>query len=167
MNLSVEAGKRRLPEAWQRILCSLFCVSLLYKSASQSSSCSLVTAALHDRALLVALFRLAGFLALLDFGDHAFEGFADVLVVARAGLGEAAAQLLGELLAVCESDLALFGAQVGLVADDRERDGVGTLEERSVSEKPVRRQDSLASAMLRAAEQVGRLNLQGGSESCL
>lgn len=122
---------------------------------------------LHDRALLVALFRLTGFLALLDFGDHAFEGFADVLVVARAGFGEAAAQLLGELLAVCEGDLALFGAQVGLVANNRERDGVGTLEGSSVSEMSARKQGSLASAMSRAAEQVGRLDLQGGSGSCL
>lgn len=86
-----------------------------------------VTVELHDCALLVALFRLACFLALLDFGDHAFEGFADVLVVARAGFGEAAAQLFGELLAICEGDLALFGTQVGFVADDRERHGVGAL----------------------------------------
>lgn len=90
----------------------MFFVSLLYKSASQSSSCFLVTTGLHDHALFVALFRLASFLALLDFGNHAFEGFADVLVVARAGFGEAAAQLFGELLAICEGDLALFGAQV-------------------------------------------------------
>lgn len=83
---------------------------------------------LHDRALGISLFRLASFLALLDLRDHALEGFADVLVVARARFGEAAAQLFGEFLAVGEGDLALLGAQIGLVADDCEGDGIGALE---------------------------------------
>ena len=81
----------------------------------------------HDSALGVPFLGLAGLLALLDLGDHALEGLADVLVVARARLGEAAAQLLGQLLAVGQRDLALFGTQVGFVADDCEGDGVGAL----------------------------------------
>ena len=82
---------------------------------------------LHDRALGIALIGLASLLALLNLSDHALESLADVLIVARAGLGEAAAQLFGKLLAVCECDLALLGAQVGFVADDGEGDCVGAL----------------------------------------
>lgn len=97
-----------------------------------SSNCAYLVShlrILHDRALGISLFRLTGFLALLDLRDHALEGFADVLVVARARFGEAAAQLFGEFLAVGEGDLALLGAQIGLVADDCEGDGIGALEE--------------------------------------
>ena len=83
---------------------------------------------LHDCALGVAFFRLSSFLALLNLRDHALESLADVLVVARARFGETAAQLFGEFLAVGEGDLALFGAQIGLVADDCEGDGIGALE---------------------------------------
>jgi len=82
---------------------------------------------LHDRALGIALLRLSSFLALLDLRDHAFESFSDVFVVAGARFGEAAAQLFGEFLAVGEGDLTLFGAQIGLVADDCEGNGVGAL----------------------------------------
>jgi hypothetical protein len=82
---------------------------------------------LHDSTLRIALLGLASLLTLLDLRDHALESLADVLVVARAGLCEAAAQLFGELLAVCEGDLALLGSQVGFVAHDRERDCVGAL----------------------------------------
>jgi hypothetical protein len=90
---------------------------------------------LHDRTLGIALLRLSSFLALLNLSDHSLESFADVLVVARAGFGEAAAQLFGEFLAVGERHLALFGAQVGFVADDCEGDGVGALgEERMLAE---------------------------------
>jgi hypothetical protein len=64
---------------------------------------------LHDGTLCIPLLGLARLLALLNLSDHALEGFADILVVARAGLGEAAAQLFGQLLAVCERDLALLG----------------------------------------------------------
>ena len=83
---------------------------------------------LHDSTLGVPLFRLARLLALLDLGNHPLESLADILVVARAGLREAAAQLFGELLAVGEGDLALLGAQVGFVAYDCEGDCVGALD---------------------------------------
>lgn len=83
---------------------------------------------LHDRTLRISLFRLAGVLALLDLRDHALESHVDILVIPRAGFGETAAELFGELLAVGQGDLALFGAQVGFVADDCEGDGVGALE---------------------------------------
>jgi len=82
---------------------------------------------LHDSTLRIALLGLASLLTLLDLRDHALESFADILVIARAGLGEAATQLFGELLAVCERDLALLGSQVGFVAYDREGDCVGAL----------------------------------------
>lgn len=82
---------------------------------------------LHNSTLRIALLRLPGLLALLNLSDHSFESFADVLVVARTRFGETAAQLFGEFLAVGEGDLALFGAQVGFVADDCEGDGVGAL----------------------------------------
>lgn len=82
---------------------------------------------LHDRTLSIPLLRLPSFLALLNLRNHALESFTDVLVVARARFREAAAQLFGEFLAVGEGDLALLRAQIGLVADDCEGDGVGAL----------------------------------------
>ena len=83
---------------------------------------------LHDSTLGIPLFRLARLLALLDLSNHSFESLADILVVARAGLGEAAAQLFGELLAVCEGDLALLRAQIRFVAYNCEGDCVGALD---------------------------------------
>jgi hypothetical protein len=88
---------------------------------------------LHDRTLGVALFRLTSFLAFLDLSDHAFESFSDILVVTCACFGEAAAQFFGEFLAIGEGDLALFGTQIGLVADNCEGDGIGALRESVVS----------------------------------
>jgi hypothetical protein len=84
-------------------------------------------ASLHDSTLGIPLLGLARLLALLDLSDHTLESFADILVVPRAGLSEAAAQLFGELLAVCERDLALLGSQIGFVAYDCEGDCVGAL----------------------------------------
>lgn len=46
---------------------------------------------LHDRALGVAFFRLSSFLTLLNLRDHALKSLADILVVARARFGKAAA----------------------------------------------------------------------------
>lgn len=82
---------------------------------------------LHDSALGISLLRLTSFLALLNLRDHALESFTNVLVVARARFGEATAQLFGEFFAVGEGDLALLWAQIGLVADDCEGDGIGAL----------------------------------------
>ena len=87
---------------------------------------------LHHAALGVALLRLAGLLALFDLGDHALERLGDVLVEARAGLDEAAAQLVGEFLAVGGRHLARFGAQVGFVADHHDGNGVAALIDGSV-----------------------------------
>jgi hypothetical protein len=102
---------------------SLFLFNQCQNCQKKLSSSSL----LHDSTLRIALLGLASLLTLLDLRDHALESLADVLVVARAGLGEAAAQLFGELLAVCERDLALLGSQVGFVAHNREGNCVGAL----------------------------------------
>ena len=85
---------------------------------------------LHDGALAVALLRLTGLLPLFDLRDHALEGLRDVLVVARTGLDEAAAELGGEGLAVGLADLTLFGAEVGFVGYDHDGDAFGALLER-------------------------------------
>ena len=57
----------------------------------QTSRIARIDRILHDRALGVAFFRLSSFLTLLNLRDHALESLADVLVVARARFGEAAA----------------------------------------------------------------------------
>jgi hypothetical protein len=85
---------------------SLFLLNQCQNCQKKLSSSSL----LHDSTLGIPLLGLTSLLALLDLRDHALESLADILVVARAGLCEAAAQLFGELLAVCERDLALLGA---------------------------------------------------------
>ena len=76
---------------------------------------------LHDGALAPAR-GLAGVLALLDLGDHQVEGFLDVLVVPRTGLGPCALEFGGEGSAVVGGDLALCGVEIALVADDDEGD---------------------------------------------
>ena len=82
---------------------------------------------LHERALGVAVLGLAGLLALFDLRNHALEGLGDVFVVTGAGFHEAAAQFVGELFAVGERHLALFGTQVGFVAHDHDGDVFRTL----------------------------------------
>lgn len=81
---------------------------------------------LHDDALVSAS-RLAGVLALLDFGDHQIEGLLHVLVVPGACLRPGAFELLGESLSVIGRDLALGRVEVGLVANDDEGDPFGAL----------------------------------------
>src|SRR4051794_29031714 len=63
----------------------------------------------------------------LDLVDDQVEGLGDVLVVTGAGLGPAAAELVGERAAGFLVDLALLGPQVRLVADYDYRDGRGAL----------------------------------------
>lgn len=50
-----------------------------------------------------------------------------VLVVSRRRLGPGALELGGERLAVLGSDLALFGAEIGFVANNDERDPIDRL----------------------------------------
>ena len=83
---------------------------------------------LHDAALAVALLRRTSILRFLDLGDHAFEGFADVLGISRARLYESAAELVRQLFAVCCCDLPLFGPQVGFVAYEHDWNFICALE---------------------------------------
>jgi hypothetical protein len=62
---------------------------------------SFPSTASHNNTLLIPLLRLPGFLALLNLGNHSFESFPDILVVARARFRETATQLFGQFLAVC------------------------------------------------------------------
>ena len=82
----------------------------------------------HDGALGVALLGLAGLLTLFNLGNHALESLVDVLVELCADLDPPTAQLIRQLLAFSEGDLALFGAEVGLVADEHDGDGVSSLD---------------------------------------
>jgi hypothetical protein len=75
---------------------------------------------LHDNTVL-ALLGLTGFLALLDLGDHAFKGLANVLVESGACFCPATAELLGQLTTIFGLDLTLLGSEIGLVADNDER----------------------------------------------
>lgn len=70
---------------------------------------------------------VAGVLRLLDLGNQELKGFGHVLVVPSTRLGPAATALLCHLSALLGAHLALLGAQVALVADDDDRDGVGSL----------------------------------------
>jgi hypothetical protein len=76
---------------------------------------------LHDNAVL-ALLGLTSFLALLDLGDHTFKGLANVLVESGACFCPATVELLGQLATIFSLDLTLLGSQIGLVADNDERD---------------------------------------------
>ena len=76
---------------------------------------------------LSSVSRLVRVLALLDLADQQLKGLGDILVVARAGLGESAIELLGQLPALLGCDLALLGPEIALVADDAYRDPVGAL----------------------------------------
>jgi len=86
-------------------------------------SCNRLTAAilLHDNAVL-ALLGLTSFLALLNLGDHAFKGLANVLVESSACFCPATVELLGQLATIFSLDLALFGSKIRLVADNDKRD---------------------------------------------
>ena len=83
--------------------------------------------ALHDSAL-ASTRRLTRVLAPLHLGNHELKRLEHVLVVARAGLGPRALELFGEGFAVFGRDLALLGAEVGLVAYDDNGDPVDGLE---------------------------------------
>lgn len=48
-------------------------------------------------------------------------------VIPGAGLGPGAAELISQLLAILGADLALFGPQVALVADDADGDFLAAL----------------------------------------
>ncbi len=81
---------------------------------------------LHHPTRLAAA-RLGRVLRALDLGNHELKGLGDVLVVARAGLGEGAAELRAQLPPFVRRHLPLLGPQVALVADDDEGDGFGAL----------------------------------------
>lgn len=66
---------------------------------------------LHDNAVL-ALLGLTGFLALLDFGYHAFKGLTNILIEPGACFCPATIELLGEFTTVFRLNLALLGSQI-------------------------------------------------------
>ncbi|KAK7189984.1 hypothetical protein PSPO01_03705 [Paraphaeosphaeria sporulosa] len=105
---------------------------LLHRRTPQLSQpvfvCTLahVSHRLHDSALAPAG-GLARVLTLLDLANHQLKRLLHVLVVARAGLGPAAAQLRRQRLALLGGDLALLRTQIRLVADDDKRDVFGGL----------------------------------------
>ena len=72
---------------------------------------------LHDRTLAAAS-GLTRILRPLHLGNYELKGLLYVLVVARAGFGPGTFELCGEGATVFGRDLALFGTQVRLVADD-------------------------------------------------
>jgi hypothetical protein len=72
---------------------------------------------LHDYTFAAAS-RLTRVLGPLHLGNYELESLLYVLVVARAGFGPGTLELCGEGATVFGRDLALFGTQVRLVADD-------------------------------------------------
>jgi hypothetical protein len=81
---------------------------------------------LHDKTFASAS-RLTGVLAPLHLANNELECLEYVLVVARARFGPGALELFGESFAVFGRDLALLGAEVGLVAYDNNRDPLDSL----------------------------------------
>lgn len=71
--------------------------------------------------------RLIRVLRLLDLCNEQLKGLGYVLVVASTRLGPGAIVFLGQLLALLGGDLTLFGAQIGLVADDDDGDPLDAL----------------------------------------
>ena len=81
---------------------------------------------LHDMALAPAC-GLTGILTLLHLLYHELKRLEHVLVVSRRGFGPGALELGGECLAVLGRDLALFGAEVGLVTYNDKGDPIDGL----------------------------------------
>ena len=88
---------------------------------------------LHKQASIRTTSRLIRILRLLDLADDEVESLADVLVVARAGLGVGAIELLGQRFALLDGDLALLGTEIALVAYDHDGDPFGALESDCIS----------------------------------
>jgi hypothetical protein len=101
-----------LPLVFVCLECPLYHVEIL---EGQSSCQSRII--LHD-CTLAAASGLTRVLGPLDLGNHELKGLLYVLVVARGGFGPGAFELCGEGAAIFGSDLALFGAEIGFVADD-------------------------------------------------
>jgi hypothetical protein len=76
---------------------------------------------LHDNAVL-ALLGLTSFLALLNLGDHALKGLANVLVESGACFCPATVELFGQLATIFSLNLTLFRSKIGLVANNDEWD---------------------------------------------
>lgn len=70
-----------------------------------------------------------GVLRLLDLGNERLKSLADMLVVAGASFGPAAVKPFCKLPGILLGNLTLFGAQVALIADNDNRDPIGTLRE--------------------------------------
>jgi hypothetical protein len=82
---------------------------------------------LHDIALASAS-RLTRVLAPLDLGHHELKGLEYILVVACTSFGPRTLELFGEGFAVFGRDLSLFGAEVGFVAYNDNRDPIDGLD---------------------------------------
>lgn len=78
--------------------------------------------ALHDLTPTLAASGLTRVLASLDLLNQELEGLLDVLVIPCTGLCPAALELLRELLAVFGGNLALFGTEIGFVANNDKGD---------------------------------------------
>lgn len=80
----------------------------------------------HDNTL-PASSRLPRVLSLLDFTDHQVKRLGNVVVISGTGLGERGVELLGDLTAFLERNLALLGFEIALVADDGDGDPFSAL----------------------------------------
>lgn len=81
---------------------------------------------LHEFTLPTAR-ALVGVLGLLDLRNQELKSLANVLVVASAGLGPRAVELLRQLAPVFLADLSLLGPQIALITHNDDRDPVCTL----------------------------------------
>jgi hypothetical protein len=98
---------------------------LIYSDASWPQLMS-VKNLLHDCTLATGS-GLTRVLGPLHLGNHELKRLLYILVVARAGFSPRAFELCGKGTTVFGGDLALFGAEVGFVAYDDERNPVDGL----------------------------------------
>lgn len=90
------------------------------------SSFPILHVLLHDNTVLSFL-GLASLLTFLDLLDHTLEGGVDILIEPSAGFCPSTLQLFGQFATILCLDLPLLGAKIGLVANNNQWDGVGSL----------------------------------------
>ena len=81
----------------------------------------------HDDTFSIVL-RFVWILRLLNLTDEQLKGLGDILVVAGAGLGPGAVELLRHLATLLGRDLALLRPEIAFVADNDEWYPFDTLE---------------------------------------
>ena len=94
-----------------------------FTTRSGSRPCSFRS---HHAAFVVTR-RLAGVLRLFHLAHHKLKGLGDVIIQPGAGLGESALEFFRQRSSLVGGDLSLLGLQVALVADNDQRNPVGTL----------------------------------------